>query len=63
MTRKSRREIEQKVESLSDTDGGDLYIAWEDPETGEWYDNPDGDGEVLDKVAADPLMILEDIET
>jgi hypothetical protein len=55
--RKSKREIERALEDFGapSTDAPYTGIVHEDPETGEWSD-PDGNH--VERMAADPVMIL-----
>jgi hypothetical protein len=69
MTRPSKREIERRFEDLlegTDTVADDRHLAvFEDPETGEWYDDPALDGEPIEKTDADPMAVFceEVVET
>jgi len=61
MTRKSKRELEQSVGDLTaDTERPleNILIAYEDLETGEWYDEPHPDGDLIDPDDVDPIAIL-----
>jgi len=63
MTRKSRRELENDLDELTDGSGtgpSDLMIVHEDPETGEWFRDAEHEDPVAPAVAeqADPLMIV-----
>lgn len=70
MTRKSKRELERDLEDLEASESNTsawqgVGIVYEDPETGEWYDDPAMDGDPVDPEAADPLVVISDtvIET
>lgn len=61
MTRKSKRELERSVGDLAaDTERplGDILIAYEDLETGEWYDEPHPGGDLVGPDDVDPIAIL-----
>ncbi|KOX94239.1 hypothetical protein [Halorubrum tropicale] len=62
MTRPSKREIERAIEDLDaesiDDDG--FSVVFEDTETGEWYEEPDLDGEPLDQDTVDPTIVWRD---
>jgi hypothetical protein len=64
MTRKSRRELEKALKELSESlsensaDAGDRILVWEDPDTGEWFDDPDLPEGPLGKDSTDPLCVI-----
>jgi hypothetical protein len=60
MTRKSRRELERELADLleSSADAGGRLVVWEDPDTGEWFDDPDLTEGPLGKDSTDPLCVL-----
>ena len=63
MGRKSRRELESDLESLTVEEShpdGDRMLVHEDPETGEWYEDRDLSVGPLDKDSTDPLVVLQE---
>jgi hypothetical protein len=62
MTRPSKREIERELDDIDDGETGssvDRVLVHQDPETGEWYDDPELTDGPLDKDSTDPLMVLQ----
>jgi hypothetical protein len=62
MTRRSKRDIEQALDDLDAEQeaGGRPQIVHADPETGEWYADPDLTEGPIEKANADPVMVIEE---
>jgi hypothetical protein len=62
MTRRSKRDIEQALDHLDgeeETDGRPLVVH-ADPETDEWYEDPELTEGPIEKANADPVMVVEE---
>ena len=62
MTRPSKREIERELDDLNDGathPAGDRWLIYEDPETGEWYDDAGLTEGPLDKDSTDPEIVIQ----
>lgn len=61
--RPSKREVERRIEELlesTDTVADDRrLVVFEDPDTGEWYDDPALDGEPVPD-GADPKIVFRE---
>jgi hypothetical protein len=63
MTRPSKRELERELDDITDGErhpSGDRMLVHEDPETGDWYDDPGLTDGPLDKASSTPLMVLQE---
>ena len=63
MTRPSKRELERELDDITDGErhlSGDRMLVHEDPETGDWYADPEHTDGPLDKASTDPLMVLQE---
>lgn len=63
MTDPTKRDIESTLEDITDDDTQDgplgvVPIAYEDFETGEWYDDSHPDGDLVDPDAVDPIAVF-----
>jgi hypothetical protein len=65
MTRRSKRDVKRALDDLEteledeETDS-QPYIVHADPETDEWYEDPELTEGPIEKANADPVMVVEE---
>lgn len=58
MTRRSKRELERVIEDLGPVGTDEIVVAHEDPDTGEWYETRQQDGEPFDETDLNPDALV-----